>query len=181
LHKQAKPNTQKAIRPLIIGVLLFLIWSALSTWFFISKLYPISDSPIEAALTEEAIPLPESPSATPILPDKPGDITLYFDYNKAIVKALNTLDDFLTKSDEYLKVDTAACLIITGHTCSIGSEKYNLELGMKRALAVQNYLRGKGFTNHCFKVYSKGEKEPAQNNSTEEGRIKNRRVELTIN
>ena len=169
------------MRPLIIGILLFLIWSALSTWFFISKIYPISDSSTETVLISEAEPLTETPAVQAVLPVKPEDLTLYFDYNKAILKPVSRLDSFITESKEYLSADTTACLIIVGHTCSIGSDTYNLELGMSRAVAVQNFLTSKGLSYQCIRVSSKGEAEPAGNNSTEEGRIKNRRAELKIN
>ena len=67
---------------------------------------------------------------------------------------------------------------ITGHTCNIGSSAANLRVGMKRALAAKALLVSYGVPADRIDVFSKGDKEPAYSNDTEEGRMKNRRVEI---
>ena len=68
---------------------------------------------------------------------------------------------------------------IEGHTCSLGSSQYNLWLSKKRAEAVVEYLT-KYFPlkKSQFIVVGFGEEKPIAPNTTEEGREKNRRVEI---
>jgi OmpA-OmpF porin, OOP family len=66
---------------------------------------------------------------------------------------------------------------VAGHTSSEGSNAHNLKLSQRRSQSVVNYLKRKGVSN---KLYAKGygENHPVADNSTEEGRMQNRRVEL---
>ena len=70
---------------------------------------------------------------------------------------------------------------IQGHTDSVGSEKYNEELGLLRAEAVRRYLSQKHqFPLHRMNVISYGESAAQADNSTREGRSQNRRVALVV-
>jgi len=71
-------------------------------------------------------------------------------------------------------------VMIIGHTDDDGSEGFNMRLGSRRALAIEDYLIRKGVNLTKVITKSKGEKEPIADNSTEEGRAKNRRTELKI-
>ncbi len=66
---------------------------------------------------------------------------------------------------------------VQGHTSSEGSNAYNLKLSQKRSQSVAKYLKSKGVTN---RMYAKGygESQPIASNSTNAGRMQNRRVEL---
>ncbi len=66
---------------------------------------------------------------------------------------------------------------VRGHTSSEGTSKHNLKLSQRRSQSVVNYLVKKGVTN---RLYAKGfgEDQPIADNSTEEGKSLNRRVEL---
>lgn len=66
---------------------------------------------------------------------------------------------------------------VQGHTSSEGAAAYNLKLSQRRAQSVVDYLKMKGVTNRLIaKGY--GESQPIADNSTEEGKSENRRVEL---
>jgi OOP family OmpA-OmpF porin len=66
---------------------------------------------------------------------------------------------------------------VQGHASSEGKDAYNLRLSQRRAQSVADYLKSKGVTNRLVaKGY--GETQPIADNSTEEGRALNRRVEL---
>ncbi|WMI67314.1 OmpA family protein [Mangrovimonas sp. YM274] len=71
-------------------------------------------------------------------------------------------------------------LLVEGHTDSSGDEGYNMTLSKKRAQSVVDYLVAKGVSRGRFSVEGYGETKPRFDNSTEEGRIKNRRVEIGI-
>lgn len=77
--------------------------------------------------------------------------------------------------------NTGVYIEIQGHTDSTGGESHNLELGHRRAEAVRLYLNRKhGFPLHRTAVISYGESEPIADNSTREGRARNRRVSLVV-
>tara|TARA_Y100001958_G_C21096607_1_gene448002 strand:- start:31 stop:660 length:630 start_codon:yes stop_codon:yes gene_type:complete len=65
---------------------------------------------------------------------------------------------------------------ILGHTDSIGTNEYNKKLSEKRAKSAADYLSKQGIKNISIK--GMGEKFPISSNMTDEGRAKNRRVEI---
>jgi outer membrane protein OmpA-like peptidoglycan-associated protein len=67
---------------------------------------------------------------------------------------------------------------IHGHACWIGTETYNQTLSEQRATAVINYLVDKGIDRSRFTMKGFGETKPTASNETQEGREKNRRVEI---
>lgn len=66
---------------------------------------------------------------------------------------------------------------VRGHASSEGSSKHNLRLSQRRSQSVVDYLSMKGVTNR-LSAHGYGEDMPIADNSTEEGRQQNRRVEL---
>ena len=71
-------------------------------------------------------------------------------------------------------------LEITGHTDNAGDDASNLILSKKRAEAVKTYLSSKGIDIGRFVIQYYGETKPIADNSTAEGRAKNRRVEMKV-
>jgi len=86
----------------------------------------------------------------------------------------------LSEVSNYLDEKDVLNIQITGHTDSQATDEYNMELSENRVKAVQNYLVSKGISKSRVKIDWKGETEPIATNNTEEGREKNRRVELII-
>ncbi|CDF79204.1 OmpA/MotB family protein [Formosa agariphila KMM 3901] len=71
-------------------------------------------------------------------------------------------------------------LLVEGHTDNTGNDAYNMTLSEKRAQSVVTYLKSKGVTGDRFDVTAYGETKPRFDNATEEGRTKNRRVEIGV-
>ncbi|MFD0932918.1 OmpA family protein [Psychroflexus salinarum] len=71
-------------------------------------------------------------------------------------------------------------IIVEGHTDSTGRDSYNMNLSKERAQAVTNYLTSNGIDSSRIQTNWFGEEQPKFDNSTAEGRAKNRRVELAI-
>ncbi|MFN3270570.1 MAG: OmpA family protein, partial [Candidatus Kapaibacteriota bacterium] len=69
---------------------------------------------------------------------------------------------------------------ISGHTDSIGSDAYNLNLSRLRAKSVADYLISNGIDPNRLQIRGYGSKFPVESNETEEGRQMNRRVEFKI-
>jgi OOP family OmpA-OmpF porin len=102
---------------------------------------------------------------------------IYFDFNKSDVKpesepAVSEIAKLLTGTPN-LKV------FIVGHTDNVGGVDYNMKLSQARADAVMKALTIKYKVNsQRLKAYGVGQLTPVAPNKTEEGRAKNRRVEL---
>jgi len=71
-------------------------------------------------------------------------------------------------------------LRISGHTDNKGKRESNMQLSKKRAEAVKKYLMQKGLSADKFEVLYFGPDKPIAPNETEEGRARNRRVEMLI-
>lgn len=112
----------------------------------------------------------------PIVMELKG-VNFKFDSAELTMGAMSILDGvveqlvaFPAKKD----IEVAGYASYEGHP---GKEQHNLRLSQRRSESVAQYLRSKGVTNNLYaKGY--GTEYPIADNSTEEGRIKNRRVEL---
>jgi outer membrane protein OmpA-like peptidoglycan-associated protein len=71
-------------------------------------------------------------------------------------------------------------VIVEGHTDNTGSDAINNPLSQRRAQAVANYAQQKGVEASRFTVSGFGSSQPIADNSTEAGRMANRRVEVAI-
>jgi len=103
---------------------------------------------------------------------------ILFEYNKAKLrkdayKALDKVVDILKRA-RYTRV------LICGHTDNIGSEEFNLNLSKMRAKAVYNYFVKKGIEKSIMSIKGYGSSKPIASNKTEQGRAKNRRVEIIL-
>jgi OOP family OmpA-OmpF porin len=74
----------------------------------------------------------------------------------------------------------AAFIEIIGHTDNRGGEKTNMLLSERRATTVRDYLVSKGHDASKMVITGKGQTRPIASNDTEEGRAKNRRVEIQV-
>lgn len=71
-------------------------------------------------------------------------------------------------------------LQVSGHTDSVGSDKYNVKLSQKRAKSVLDYLVSKGINKSRIISIGFGESKPVATNKTDAGRQQNRRVEIKL-
>lgn len=106
------------------------------------------------------------------------DSGILFDVNKSELKpaAITNIQN-LAKS---LKDNPGTNVTIIGHTDNTGSDEYNARLSERRAESVKTFTINQGVAGNRLTTQGKGESEPIADNSTEEGRSKNRRVEIVI-
>lgn len=72
-------------------------------------------------------------------------------------------------------------ITVIGHTDDIGTDLYNDVLSKKRAQSVSEYISSLNVvTGSKIQFYGKGSKYPIDNNSSDYGRSRNRRVEIII-
>lgn len=100
-----------------------------------------------------------------------------FDFDKSTLKPdmKAALDDVASRVEASPGDER---LTIIGHTDSIGTEKYNMGLGQRRADATADYLIGLGVSASNITTKSMGEAQPVASNKTKAGRAKNRRVDI---
>jgi OOP family OmpA-OmpF porin len=83
--------------------------------------------------------------------------------------------------DEIVEI-SALCpdvaLLVTGHTDAVGDKEYNIGLGKRRAEAVVGYMVQKGVDEERLTAVGLGFSQPIADNSTDEGRAANRRIEF---
>lgn len=103
---------------------------------------------------------------------------VYFDTNKSDVNAASqeTLNKLVKILAEYPETN----VVIVGHTDSSGSNAYNMTLSEKRAKSVTQFFISQGLASSRFTTQWFGEEKPEYDNSTFEGRAKNRRVNVVI-
>lgn len=88
----------------------------------------------------------------------------------------STLDQVANSLNQYPN----SLIDVYGHTDSTGSADYNQTLSERRAKAVADYLSSRGVSSARIRWQGFGESQPIASNDTEEGRAKNRRVEIKI-
>ena len=99
-----------------------------------------------------------------------------FDFDKDVIKpvAYPLLDDVA----KILEKNPVMSVELHGHCDNIGTDEYNMDLSMRRAVAVKDYLIGKGIMENRMATLGFGYKKPVALNGTDTGRALNRRVEL---
>ncbi|MDD5067443.1 MAG: OmpA family protein [bacterium] len=104
---------------------------------------------------------------------------VYFEFNKAVLTP--EAREKLKRVGEILKKYDNLDLVFKGHTDDIGSDEYNLKLSQDRARSVLDFLIKNKYLKENQGAYTgAGKKEPKASNRTEEGRSRNRRVEIII-
>jgi len=104
------------------------------------------------------------------------NIEFEFDSAKILPESKLILDEIahILKNNPDIKV------FIEGYTDDEGSDSYNLKLSQERADSVLNYLVAKGVEPDRLTAKGYGESRPIADNTTEEGRAKNRRIEFIV-
>ena len=112
-------------------------------------------------------------------PAIPSSTLIYFPFNSTnklddsdVEGYLNSVADQVKQSGERVR--------LVGHTDNIGGSAPNQALGLRRAQIIKDYLVARGVNGSQVLTSSRGEDQPVATNSTDAGRAKNRRTELTI-
>lgn len=158
---------------------------------------PTPEPVAQLAPTPEPVPVPApvpAPAPEPVAPattrqaaqldqSKPGDVIVIlegvnfeFDSDRLRPDAIVILDEAVTVLNRRKEIN----MDIIGHTCSIGAAQYNQGLSERRARSVYDYLVNHGIAADRLTTQGYGETRPAFSNATNDGRAKNRRVELHI-
>lgn len=124
---------------------------------------------------EKAVPAPPPPPPPP-----PAKIVTLegtnFDFNKSTLKPEGKKK--LDMAVKAMKDQPSLHVTIEGHTDSIGSPEYNQKLSERRAQSAKDYIVSQGGDGSRISTIGFGETKPIADNKTEEGRAKNRRVDV---
>ena len=102
---------------------------------------------------------------------------IYFDTGKSEIKPES--EQAIGEVAKLLKSDASLKVYVVGHTDNVGGLEANMKLSQSRADAItQALVRNHGIVASRLKAYGDGPYAPVASNDTEEGRAKNRRVEL---
>ncbi len=167
------------MRILITGSLVFLLWAFLASWYYVCYIKPYCGKIEETAIAVDTLssePLPPQEVEIP----KPETLILYFDFDKSEVLPSAQSDQKSSLFKEWIEKHPDAGLNISGHTDNKGTDAYNQKLGTDRAESAMKYLTGKSISPEKITTFSKGENEPVAENTSDEGRAKNRRAEITL-
>lgn len=102
---------------------------------------------------------------------------IYFDIDKDALKPES--QPTISEIAKLLQSDPSLRIHIVGHTDNQGKPDYNLDLSRRRAASVVSALTPQGIAAGRLDSFGCGVYAPAASNEAEEGRAKNRRVELT--
>ena len=106
------------------------------------------------------------------------DSGILFDVDKTDIKpAAQTNLQNLAAS---LQKNPQTNIFIIGHTDDTGTPDHNVDLSLRRAVSVKEYLTSVGINAARLNPQGKGESEPIVDNGTPDGRAQNRRVEIVI-
>jgi OOP family OmpA-OmpF porin len=129
---------------------------------------PVQQTPPPAA------PAPQ-PAPAPAAPDY-NFTNIQFEFNSGILKTESYAA--LDKAAAEIKKDPSATFILKGYASAEGSDQHNMTLSSDRANSVKAYLVNTGVNGANLSTQGYGEKNPIADNSTEAGRVINRRVEI---
>jgi OOP family OmpA-OmpF porin len=143
------------------------------------------DTPANTPVEHHGCPLPQYPASVKpesvqsevITLSDAGDVLFAFNQSELTPAAQSKLDSLMPK----LQSADVVSIKVIGHTDSVGSDTYNQALSERRASSVAAYLLSQGVAPNKLTSEGKGQSQPVADNETEEGRAKNRRVELHIN
>jgi outer membrane protein OmpA-like peptidoglycan-associated protein len=106
----------------------------------------------------------------------PSGITFAYDSSAVQPQFQRTLDQVAQTLAEYKET----YIDVYGHTDATGSDAYNQALSERRAIAVADYLAGRGVQSARIATRGYGKTQPIASNDTDAGRAANRRVEIKI-
>jgi len=104
--------------------------------------------------------------------------TVLFDTNKSTIKAES--EEALEAIHDIMHEYSNTVFHIEGHTDSVGSDEYNLNLSKERAAAVREWLVKNGIPSNRLTSEGYGESRPIDSNNSASGRQNNRRVEISL-
>ncbi|HTD97946.1 MAG TPA: OmpA family protein [Mucilaginibacter sp.] len=138
--------------------------------------------PVETAAPAPPVQQAPPPAPAPPPPPPPAPAPDYnftniqFEFNSGILKTESY--SYLDKAAAEMKKDPSVKFSLKGYASAEGTDEHNMALSVDRANSVKAYLVNTGVSTANLTTKGYGEANPVADNSTESGRIINRRVEI---
>lgn len=176
---------------------LLLLWIAGSSWWYVCKIRNDCGEELKSRETQASIQpanvIPES--TTDVVTDSttqkqtseakpqtpiPGAFSVYFDTGKATCTLSAEVIELINLYKDYIEIYSDRKIAITGHGDNTGTIEANDRVTAARAEFMRQKMVEAGIADEAIETSHKGSDEPAADNSTNEGRAKNRRTEIQI-
>jgi OmpA-OmpF porin, OOP family len=144
----------------------------------IQKPAPVAETstppPPATAPTQQSVAATPPPTPAPA-PDY-NFRNIQFEFDSGVLKTESY--PLLDKAAANIKIDPAAKFTLNGYASAEGTDAHNMKLSEDRANSVKVYLVNSGVSSNNLATKGNGENNPVADNSTEAGRVLNRRVEI---
>jgi OOP family OmpA-OmpF porin len=134
-----------------------------------------TEKPAPIAPTPQPAPAPAAPAPAP--QPNYNFTNIQFEFNSGVLKTSSY--PALDNAAAQMKIDPSAKFMLKGYASAEGTDAHNMELSVDRANAVKAYLLNSGVNADNITAQGYGESNPVADNTTEDGRILNRRVEIS--
>ena len=141
-------------------------------------------APVETTQPAPPPPPPAPPQPTPAPAPAPvakpdyNFSNIQFEFNSGVLKT--TAYPILDKAVIEMKKDASVKFSLKGYASAEGTDAHNMQLSVDRANAVKAYLINSGINGDNLTANGYGEANPVADNTTEDGRVLNRRVEIHL-
>lgn len=108
----------------------------------------------------------------------PGLYPVYFDFDQSGIRS--DMNQVLEQNAEYLRTIPGKIVMIEGNTDERGTNEYNMALGERRAITVQQHLAALGIDARVMRTLSYGEEKPLFTGQDEESYSLNRRADFVV-
>jgi len=144
----------------------------------VEKPAPVAEAPAPPPPVQKETPPPPPPPAPAPTPTPPNYnfTNIQFEFNSGILKTESY--PVLDKAAAEMKKDPTAKFTLSGYASAEGTDEHNMQLSVDRANSVKAYLINTGINADNLTAKGYGEANPVADNSTEEGKVLNRRVEM---
>ena len=164
---------------------LLLLWIAGCSWYYVCKVR--NDCQAASLVTQEenqpvsvtADTLTASQAEVQTSP--PPAYSLVFELGKSTCQVTDGDRSYMTQVKQYLSENPGKKVMVTGHADNTGSAEVNQRVSAHRAEFIKQQLLDAGIAESSIETAAKSYLEPIADNSTPEGRAKNRRVDIKIN
>ncbi|HTD39087.1 MAG TPA: OmpA family protein [Mucilaginibacter sp.] len=136
---------------------------------------PPTETPVPAQQVAPPVQTPTPPPPAPAPPDY-NFTNIQFEFDSGILKTESY--PILDKAAAEMKKDPSVTFILKGYASAEGTDAHNMQLSIDRANSVKTYLVNTGVNGANLSTKGFGEANPVADNSTESGRVLNRRVEI---
>jgi outer membrane protein OmpA-like peptidoglycan-associated protein len=165
---------------IVLFTVLLVLWIAGSSWYYVCKVRMdcnAADMGTDqlAVITPGALIASDSAETNLSLPP---EYTFWFNSGSNICELSSNDKDHFLLIKQYVTENPGCHIMITGFADNTGSESLNLRISSQRAEFIRQQLLDTGVPTGIIESSGKGELEPVADNTSIEGRAKNRRVEI---